>query len=88
METKKQCYGQMFYSSVNKIRSNSMLPYCRNLILKMYVYHNIAIYVCDNIMLLFCFVFVYTEWLSRLNGRSVLFVCLTAFWQNGGKTIA
>ena len=44
--------------------------------------------VCDNIMLSFHFGFFYAERLNRLNGRSVSSVCLTAFWQNGGKTIA
>ena len=44
--------------------------------------------VCDNITLSFRFVFVYMERSNHLNGRSVSFVCLTAFWQNGGKTIA
>ena len=44
--------------------------------------------VCDNITLSFRFVFVYTERSNRSNGRSILFVCLTAFWQNEGKTIA
>ena len=43
--------------------------------------------VCDNITLSFRFGFVYTERSNRLNGRSVSSVCLTAFWQNGGKTI-
>ena len=34
------------------------------------------------------FGFVYTERSNRLNGRFVSSVCLTALWQNGGKTIA
>ena len=35
----------------------------------------------------FRFIFINTERSNRLNGPSVSFVCLTAFWQNGGKTI-
>ena len=41
-----------------------------------------------NVIVLFRFSFVYTERSNRLNGRSVSSVCLTAFWQNGGETIA
>ena len=41
-----------------------------------------------NVIVSFRFGFVYTERSSRLNGQFVLSVCLTALWQNGGKTIA
>ena len=44
--------------------------------------------VCDNITLSFHFGFVYTERSNRLNGQSISSVCLTAFWQNRGITIA
>ena len=45
--------------------------------------------VCDNITLLFRFVSVsFTERSNRLKRQSILSVCLTAFWQNGGETIA
>ena len=43
--------------------------------------------VCDNITLSFRFGFVCMERSNRLNERSVSSVYLTAFWQNGGKTI-
>ena len=49
--------------------------------------YKLAPTVCDNTTSSFRFIFVYTERSNRLNGRSVSFVCLTAFWQNGGKTI-
>ena len=38
-----------------------------------------------NVLVLFRFSFVYTEMLNHLNGQSLSSVCLTAFWQNGGK---
>ena len=41
-----------------------------------------------NVIVSFHFGFVYTERSNRLNGRFVSSVCLTALWQNGGKTIA
>ena len=45
--------------------------------------------VCDNITLLFRFVSVsFTERSNHLKRQSILSVCLTAFWQNGGETIA
>ena len=41
-----------------------------------------------NVIVSVQFDFVYTDRSNRLNGRSVLSVCLTAFWQNGGEMIA